>query len=48
MLTKALKTIENVVSKVERIPCKKQAVANCRISNRDNQFYVNHRWLGGM
>ena len=52
MLTEALKTIDNVVSKGGKIlfvATKKQAskkIADLAVDT--NQFYVNHRWLGGM
>ncbi len=52
MLTEALKTIESVVSKGGKIlfvATKKQAAAKiAELAIETNQFYVNHRWLGGM
>tara|TARA_B100001029_G_C15048191_1_gene448670 strand:- start:1018 stop:1815 length:798 start_codon:yes stop_codon:yes gene_type:complete len=52
MLTDALKVIENVVSKGGKIlfvATKKQAAPKiAELAYETNQFYVNHRWLGGM
>ena len=52
MLTEALKVIDNVVSKGGKIlfvATKKQAAKKIADLALDtNQYYVNHRWLGGM
>ena len=52
MLSDALKVIDNVVSKGGKIlfvATKKQAANKiAEIANETNQYYVNHRWLGGM
>tara|TARA_Y100000816_G_scaffold26165_1_gene16782 strand:+ start:5467 stop:6255 length:789 start_codon:yes stop_codon:yes gene_type:complete len=52
MLSDALKIIDNVVSKGGKIlfvATKKQAANKiAELAQETNQFYVNHRWLGGM
>ena len=52
MLNEALTTIHNVVSKGGKIlfvATKKQAANKIAdLANETNQYYVNHRWLGGM
>ena len=52
LLAEALKTIDNVVSKGGKIlfvATKKQAAAKIADLAKDtDQYYVNHRWLGGM
>jgi small subunit ribosomal protein S2 len=52
MLSDALKVIDSVVSKGGKIlfvATKKQAAKKIEeLANETNQFYVNHRWLGGM
>ena len=52
MLSDALKVIDNVVSKGGKIlfvATKKQAANKiAEVASETNQYYVNHRWLGGM
>ena len=52
MLSEALKVIDDVVSKGGKIlfvATKKQAASKiASLANETNQYYVNHRWLGGM
>jgi small subunit ribosomal protein S2 len=52
MLSDALKVIDNVVSKGGKIlfvATKKQAADKiAEVATETNQYYVNHRWLGGM
>ena len=52
MLSDALKVIDDVVSKGGKIlfvATKKQAAVKiATLAKETNQFYVNHRWLGGM
>lgn len=52
MLSDALKVIDSVVSKGGKIlfvATKKQAAKKIAdLANETNQYYVNHRWLGGM
>ena len=52
MLSEALKVIDDVVSKGGKIlfvATKKQAAGKiAALAKETNQFYVNHRWLGGM
>ena len=52
MMSEALKVIDNVISKGGKIlfvATKKQAANKiAALANETNQFYVNHRWLGGM
>ena len=52
MLSDALKVIDNVVSKGGKIlfvATKKQAASKiAEVATETNQYYVNHRWLGGM
>ena len=52
MLTEALKTINQVVSKGGKIlfvATKKQAASKiASLALETDQYYVNHRWLGGM
>ena len=52
MLSEALKVIDDVVSKGGKIlfvATKKQAAGKiANLAKETNQFYVNHRWLGGM
>jgi len=52
MLTEALNVINNVVSKGGKIlfvATKKQASSKiANLATETNQYYVNHRWLGGM
>lgn len=52
MLTEALKVINDVVSKGGKIlfvATKKQAAKKiAELAKETNQYYVNHRWLGGM
>ncbi len=52
MLSNALKQIESVVSKGGKIlfvATKKQASSKIEeLAKETNQYYVNHRWLGGM
>ena len=52
MLTEALKVINDVVSKGGKIlfvATKKQAAKKiAELAEETNQYYVNHRWLGGM
>ena len=52
MLSEALSVISDVVSKGGKIlfvATKKQAASKIALlANETNQFYVNHRWLGGM
>ena len=52
MLSEALKVIEDVVSKGGKIlfvATKKQAASKiASLADETNQYYVNHRWLGGM
>ena len=52
LLAEALKTIDSVVSKGGKIlfvATKKQAAAKiAELAKDTNQYYVNHRWLGGM
>ncbi len=52
MLSEALKVIDSVVSKggkVLFVATKKQAANKIALlASETNQFYVNHRWLGGM
>tara|TARA_Y100000816_G_scaffold271754_1_gene236567 strand:+ start:36 stop:821 length:786 start_codon:yes stop_codon:yes gene_type:complete len=52
MLNEALKVIEKVVlkgGKILFVATKKQAANKVAdLANETNQYYVNHRWLGGM
>ncbi len=52
MLSEALKVIDDVISKGGKIlfvATKKQAAGKiATLAKETNQFYVNHRWLGGM
>ena len=52
MLSDALKVVDDVVSKGGKIlfvATKKQAASKiAELANEPNQYYVNHRWLGGM
>ena len=52
MLSDALKVVDNVVSKGGKIlfvATKKQAANKiAQVAIETNQYYVNHRWLGGM
>ena len=52
MLSEALKVINEVVSKGGKIlfvATKKQAASKiASLADETNQYYVNHRWLGGM
>lgn len=52
MLSDALKVVDEVVSKGGKIlfvATKKQAASKiAELANETNQYYVNHRWLGGM
>lgn len=52
MLTEALNVINNVVSrggKILFVATKKQASSKiANLATETNQYYVNHRWLGGM
>ena len=52
MLSEALKVIDDVVSKGGKIlfvATKKQAASKiASLAVETNQYYVNHRWLGGM
>ncbi len=52
MLNDALKVIDNVVSKGGKIlfvATKKQAAGKiAEVAMETNQYFVNHRWLGGM
>ena len=52
MLNEALKVIDGVISKGGKIlfvATKKQAAKKISaLASETNQFYVNHRWLGGM
>ncbi len=52
MFSEALKVINKVVSgggKILFVATKKQAsIKIAQLANETNQYYVNHRWLGGM
>ena len=52
LLSEALKVIDNVISKGGKIlfvATKKQAANKiAELAKETNQYYVNHRWLGGM